>query len=267
MMATVAGLQAPSLAYLHDWAPHAPYRPSKEFDRQFADGWRPKVKPDHVLGDHSLPQHMNGRRQNYDEYVANVDHEFGRLLDFLEAKGILDNSYVLVTADHGEFFERGVEGHSTPLLYEAVVRVPLLISAPGQKTRRDINDPTSSTDVLPTLAHLSGAAVPAWSEGQILPGFGGAEGLQQSVYMMDAKYNPAYVPLRQATFALRKGSYKLIYYKGFPAYNNQDKFELYDIGNDPEELNDLYPQHLSFAKDLRAELLAKVAAENAMFHR
>ncbi len=263
MMATVAGLSTPSLAYLHDWAPHAPYRPSKEFDRRFIDGWRPKLKPYHRLGDHVQPKQMNGRRQNYDEYVANVDFEFGRLLDFLEAKGILDNSYVVVTSDHGEMFERGVEGHNAPLMYDPVVRVPLLVSAPGQKTRQDVNIPTSSTDVLPTLAHLSGAEVPSWCEGQILPALGGAGDLQQSVFMMNAKYNSAFKPLTRATFALRKGPYKLIYYRGYAEYHHKDAFELYDISNDPEEVNNLNSARSSVARDLRAELLARIDAENA----
>ncbi|MGE5071841.1 MAG: sulfatase [Anaerolineae bacterium] len=265
LMATVQKLAAPSIAYLHTWSPHAPYRPSKQFDRAFLDGWRPKVKPDHRLSDHSLPKHMNERRQNYDEYVANVDFEFGRMLDFLEARGILETSYVVLTADHGEMFERGVEGHSTPLLYDPVVRVPLLISVPGRQSRQDVNTPTSSTDVLPTLVQLSGGSVPLWSEGQLLPLLGGREDAQRAIYIMDCKTDPAYLPLKRATFVMRKGAHKLIAYRGYAQYDNQDAFELYDIDNDPEELNDLYSESLPLAKDLREELLAKVDQENARY--
>ncbi len=265
VMKTLGGLPAPYFGYVHFFSPHAAYRPTKTFDRYFIDGWRPPAKPDHILSDHSTPQHMSARRQNYDEYVANVDAEFGRLLDFLTARGILESSYVMVTADHGEMFERGEEGHSTPLLYEPVVRVPLIFSSPGQQERRDVHVPTSSIDLLPTLVHLSGGEPPAWCEGQLLPGLGGTEQAQQSVYMMDAQTNPAYRPIAQGTFALRKGDYKLIYYRGFEQYGKQDKFELYDIHNDPEELNDLYSPSLSTAQDLRREMLERVQAENAKF--
>lgn len=265
MMSTLGGLTAPSVAYLHTWSPHAPYRPSKGFDNDFTDGWRPKPKPDHILGDHSSPNHMNERRQNYDEYVADLDAQFGRLMDYLSAHGILERSTVVVTSDHGEMFERGVEGHITPLLYDPVVRVPLLISSPGQKSRQDINIPTNSIDVLPTLVHLSGGDVPAWCEGQVLPGLGGTADPQRSIYMMDAKSNTAFSALTFASFALRKGTYKLIYYKGFGNYGNKDKFELYDIQNDPEELNDLYSENSAVASGLRVELLAKVQAENARY--
>ncbi len=263
----IGSLSPSSLAYLHTWSPHAPYRANKDFDKAFADGWRPKPKPDHVLSDHSTPSHMNERRQNYDEYIANLDFEFGRVLDFMEAKGLLDQSYVIVTSDHGEFFERGVEGHITPLLYDPVVRVPLLVSSPGQTNRRDVDIPTSSLDVLPSLVHLSGGAVPAWCEGQVLPALGGPEDPQRSLFIVEAKTNPAFSPISVGSFALRKGPYKLIYYMGLEQYDRQDKFELYDVESDNEELNDLYSDSLPIAQDLRAELLAKVQSENAKYKR
>jgi arylsulfatase A-like enzyme len=113
-------------------------------------------------------------------------------------------------------------------------------------------------DVLPTLMHLTGRQVPAWCEGQILPGLGGPEDPQRSFFMMDAKHNRAFRPLTYASFAMRKGPYKLIYYMGFKEFHKQDKFELYDLGPDPEELNDLYSESSPVAMALRDELLAKV---------
>ena len=265
LMTVVERLEPSSLAYLHIWPPHAPYRPSKEFETAFTDGWRTKEKPEHVLGDHSTPRHMNERRQNYDEYVADVDAQFGRLLDLLEAKGILETSYVVVTSDHGEFFERGVEGHVTPLLYDPVVRVPLLISSPGQRTRHSIDSPTISVDLVPTLAGLAGADIPAWSEGQLLPGLGGMEDTERRIFMMDAKENPAFAPLRKGSFAVRTQQHKLICYRGFEQFGGEDRFELYDMRADPEELNDLYPQETSNGQALRDELLAEIDLANRRF--
>ena len=267
LMTTVEKLSPSSLAYLHLWSPHAPYRPDKDFDSTFIDGWRPKQKPEHVLGDHIPPSNVNDRRRNYDEYIANLDAEFGRLLDSLEAKGILDQSYVVVTSDHGEFFERGVEGHISPLLYDPVIRVPLLISSPGQKSRQDVNAPTNSVDVLPTLAHLTGNEIPNWCEGQVLPSLGGSEDPERSIYMMDAKVNPAFGPLSIASFAIRKGKYKLIYYKGYEKYKGIDKFELYDMESDPEELNDLYAGNPAIAQPLQDELIGKIEAENSKYKK
>jgi len=75
--------------------------------------------------DHWSPKALYRFRRAYDEYIASLDNEFGRLLDFLESKGIFENSYVVVTSDHGELFERGERGHVSPLLYEAGIRVRL----------------------------------------------------------------------------------------------------------------------------------------------
>ena len=262
LMSTVEKLSPASLAYLHLWSPHAPYRAARKFDSIFVDGWRPKPKPDHELGDHIPPSSVNDRRRNYDEYIANLDYEFGRLIDLLEAKGILDRSYVVVTSDHGEFFERGVEGHISPLLYDPVVQVPLLISSPGQKSRQDVHTPTNSVDIVPTLAHLTGNETPAWCEGQILPALGGSEDPDRSIYMMDAKVNPAFGPLSIASFAIRKGKYKLSCYRGYEKYQGKDRFELYDMESDPEELNDLYSANPEIAKPLQDELLGKVEIKN-----
>jgi hypothetical protein len=64
---------------------------------------------------------------------------------------------------------------------------------------------------------------------------------------------------------MRKGAHKLIAYRDYAQYDGKDAFELYDIDNDPEELSDLYSDSLPLAQELRAELLAKVDAENAAF--
>jgi arylsulfatase A-like enzyme len=255
---------APYFAYLHLWAPHAPYKPSKEFDKEFKDSYIPIKKPNHRFGDQKEFFKLNGRRQNYDRFVANVDAEFGRLINSLENSGALDNSYVVVTSDHGEMFERGIDGHVTKLLYEPLTHIPLLISAPGQKKRQDIYAPTDNVDVLPTLLHLTGRPVPDWAEGVLLPALGGTEDMERGVFTLEAKGNRAYTPIIQATVAMVKGNYKMIYYAG---YESEDSFELYDLENDYEELEDLYPAQPSFSKALKDELLEKLNSVNAKYRK
>jgi arylsulfatase A-like enzyme len=263
--ATVEKLNQPSLAYLHFFSPHDPYRPTNDFLHLFADGWAPKPKTDHLLGDHLPLYRVNNNRQAYDRYVANLDFEFGKLIDFLEEKGFMENSYIVVTSDHGEMFERGVISHTSPLLYDPVIRIPLLISAPGQKSRQDVFVPTSNVDLLPTLAYLAGGVIPNWTEGELLPYFGGQESSGRSIFMMDAKTNPAFSPLTVGSFVIRKDRYKLIYYKGYAEYDGNDHFELYDLGKDPDELNDLYSTNPDVAKPLQAELLGKIEAVNLKY--
>jgi len=105
--------------------------------------------------------------------------------------------------------------------------------------------------------------VPEWCQGQTLPGFGGEENIDRAVFSMDAKKNPANRALSTISIAMRKGKYKLIYYKGYTAYRgfpkdqsyNKGIFELYDMDNDPEELNDIIADSKSVAVSLQDELL------------
>ena len=154
-------------------------------------------------------------------------------------------------------FERGEKNHETPLLYDPVVHIPLMISMPGQQDHKDIYSPTNSVDMLPTLLHLAGREAPTWCEGTLLPGLGGQEDSGRATFSVEAKSNPAFAPIKKGTIAMRKGKYKLIYYTG---YEKQDSFELYDLEDDLEELTDLYPTQPALASSMREELLARFHA-------
>ena len=254
--------------------PHEPYMPSRQYLGKFADGWSPEEIKKHRLAPGVSQPRLNERRQTYDEYLANLDAEFGRLLEHLEKNGLLENSYVILTSDHGELFERGAHGHSTPLLFEPVIRPPLIISAPGQRQRQDVSSLTSNLDILPSLLHIAGLPIPDWAEGRVLPALGGGEGSAQSLapqilaprslYALEAKTNAANRPLTKFSVALLKGDYKLVYYKGYRYYS--DKYEFYDLANDPSERQNLYPDHPA-CKELQAELVQKLEQTNAPYQR
>ena len=101
----------PFVAYFHLFPPHEPYCPRREFVGRFDDGWTPLEKETRRLSPGYLQKNLNQWRMEYDEYVAHTDAEFGRLNAFLARIGLLDNSIVIVTSDHGQLFERGVHGH------------------------------------------------------------------------------------------------------------------------------------------------------------
>ena len=84
-------------------------------------------------------------------------------------------------------FERGELGHFTPLIFDPLIHIPLVVSQPGQKGRQDIRTLTSNVDLLPTLAHLANLPAPSWAEGEILPGLGGVENPDRSIFTIDAK--------------------------------------------------------------------------------
>jgi arylsulfatase A-like enzyme len=253
----------PVLGYFHLYAPHGTYCPRREFTGIFPEIEIPS-KPLHPLAILQLPQEtLYDYRKHYDEYIANVDAEFGKMMDTLEKDGILERCYVLVTSDHGEGFERGEFGHGTYLLYEPVIRVPLLISTPGQKERADISSPTSNADIVPTLLTLAGEAVPAELTGRVLPGFGGGEDFQRSIFALEAKESSAFQPLKTATVALIKEGRKLIYYTGYPEY--PEAFELYDLNENGEEMKNLFEEDTVTAALMKEELLDMLAEINRPF--
>ena len=263
----------PALIYLHFYPPHESfflkadpemiYTPRKEFIGIFNEYIKTDTKQASFYTEGYTPEYLSRKQLEYDEYIAYTDSEFNRLYQFLEVSGFLENSYVVVTSDHGQLFERGVHGHSNPYLYEPLIQVPLLIHKPGQKTREDIFSITSSVDLLPTLLDVIGRPIPDECEGELLPGFGGYANVERSIFAVEAKSNPANRPLRLATLAMRKGRYKIIYYTGYPDYN--DRSELYDLQNDPDELIDISNSNQVIVEDMKAELKNQLKQADARY--
>jgi len=246
-------LPNPFFAYFHFFPPHFPYRPSRDYYDHFAnDKFKTVAKPQDLFAE--VNSSLSKPRESYDEFILNVDGEFGRLFNSLEASGLLENTWVVLTSDHGEMLERGIAGHTTPTLYQPLVRVPLMIFEPGNQSGQDIYTHTSATDVMTTLLHITGHPIPTWSEGYILPPFTKeTPPTDRRIYTVQAKHNKPDLPLTETTVSQVLGNYKLIYYLG---YSDQlgtagEKFQLFDISGDPDELNDLS----TIKKDTASELL------------
>lgn len=254
----------PFLSYFHLYSPHSPYRPHRKYARLFRDDYVPPTKPNHPLLTPQSGELVLRRRLGYDIQVANVDGEFGRLVRHMEADGILDSSYVIITSDHGEMFERGFWGHGDVLMYEPNIHIPLLIHAPGQAFRFDIHTPTSNVDLLPTLLSLAGRDAPPELDGQVLPGFADAYDLEKPLFSMYSVEAPAFAPLKKIVVSMRKGDFKLIATLGYAA---EDMFELYNLRNDPEEMQDLSKKDTATIQRLRDELLSHLADANRPYER
>lgn len=243
-------LPEPYLSYLHFMPPHDPYHPRQEFIGQFAatSSGVPNKK-EHFFSEGRDAKFLENKREQYDEYIAYVDAEFGRLIDKLDASGSLDNTIVVLTSDHGELFERGIYRHITPVLYEGVSRVPLLIRFPGQQTGKDIFSPTNTIDILPTLLEASGIAIQNTFDGQDIRQPAKIDD-QRVVFSMDAKSNAKLGPLNLGTIAAIKNRKKLIHYFGYD--NFDDVYEYYDLSSDPEELNNIYSSSNTSVAELSA---------------
>jgi choline-sulfatase len=230
-------LPRPFLQYVHLLPPHGPYTTRKEFIDIFQDGRRPSPKPRSFYSEGHEEGFLHQQRRLYDEFIAYVDAEFGRLVATLDQSGLLDDMYLIVTSDHGQLFERGIHGHLTPTMYEGLIHIPLIISRPGQTTRQDVFQPTSCVDLLPTLLHLSDQPTPDGCDGEVLPGFGGHTREDRSVFCVDAKGNAKRRPLSEATVAMIQGAYKLVRYFGYEEV--EQAHELFNLEDDPEEREDL----------------------------
>jgi arylsulfatase A-like enzyme len=227
----------------------------------FNDEWLPVLKPQHFAAEGLAQAALNQRRRTYDHYLAYVDAEFGRLYEAMQENGTLDNTYVVITSDHGQMFERGIHGHITPTLYNPVLQIPLIISKPGQQERVDVHTHTSAVDVLPSLLTATGHPLPSWTEGRLLPTFSEEpDDPDRPIFAMDAKRNFREEPLTVGTMTLMKGPYKLIHYFGYDEF--EDSFELYNLERDREEIQDIYDAEPAIAAALREEMAAKISEKN-----
>lgn len=237
----IPNLPQPFLGYMHFFPPHYPYKPQRDFTNTFTkDNWSPKEKPQDLFTEERNLDFLNRHRAEYDEHILYADSEFARLFSHLESTGILENTWLILTADHGEMFERGIWAHSTPTLYQPVVRVPLMIFEPGKQTREDVFTNSSAIDLLPTLLHITGHPIPNWTEGMVLPPYNLISKASNGIFAMQAKNNDPQLPLTETSIVHVQDNYKLIYYLGYDALGaDKERHQLFDIQADPEELTDL----------------------------
>ena len=249
----------PFLGYYHFFPPHDPYHTRRDFCGLFAeDGYSPPQKPDHLFRGDKGNYVIAAERNHYDEFIPYVDAEFARLYRSLEQSGLLENTWLILTSDHGEMFERGILQHITQTLYQPILHVPLLIFPPGQAERVDVFDATSAIDLLPTVAHLIGQEIPAWAEGAVLSPFDDTR-RGRDVYAFHGGTGSD-GPINKGTAMLRHGNYKLIWYFGYEQLGNEGQMvELYDLSTDPEELQNLYPARKTIADEFVKILKSKLA--------
>ena len=126
----------PFFAYLNYFDAHEPFVPPAGFENGF--GVRPRTAADYqflfdyvgVVKDAARQRDLKMARDCYDDCIAFLDEQLGQLLDTLKGQGLLENTAVIITSDHGEAFgDHGVIGHSYTVNLDEV-GVPLVILAP-----------------------------------------------------------------------------------------------------------------------------------------
>lgn len=190
----------------------------------------------------------------YDTEITLADAQVGRLLETLTARGLDDNTVVVLMSDHGEAFsEHGHTGHSQAL-YNEEVYATLMIRVPGVAPRR-VNTPVALFDVMPTILNLVDRPlpepVPARSlVGAMLGTDPDPERLIFSELMPDGLY-----PYDQK--AIYRGNQKLIY------WTREGTYQLFDLATDPDERHDLSDER----REEALELLGLLRAWMAQTHR
>lgn len=199
----------------------------------------------------------------YDENVRSVDRSISRFLSTLKKRGLWDRTLVVITADHGELLgEHGLLGH-TEGLYEPVLRVPLLVRHPRYKTSLGARIPAlvERIDLTPTLIE-SGGATTARMELQgrsLLPLLAFRDAPWRNIAYASSKRNaPKSADWLIDERAVRDERWKLIWSL------HKDRWELYDLKDDPSETRDLSKERPNVTARLARQMMG--ATERARTH-
>lgn len=213
-------------AWLHFYDAHAPYDAPEPFASQY-------------------------RGQPYNGEVAFADAQLGRVVAFLEERGLLEKTIVVVLGDHGESLGEHEEGTHGFFVYETATHVPFLIRAPFAATRgKRVPGLVRTVDLAPTVLDLLGGepaagepAAPGRSLVAVMTGAQadlGAEAYAEAMYPL---HHYGWSALR----AVRIGQYKLI---------DAPRPELFDLAADPGETTNLFESRRDVGNRLQRALRA-----------
>jgi len=190
--------------------------------------------------------------RDYMKTVKSLDDNVGRVLDYLEENGLLDNTLVVYTSDQG--FYMGEHGwFDKRFMYEESMRTPLIMRLPKEFDRKgDITEMVQNIDYAPTFLELAGVKVPDDIQGvSLLPLLKGEKPAdwRRSLYYHFYEYPAEHMVKRH--YGVRTDRYKLIHF-----YNDIDAWELYDLEKDPAEMHNVIndPAYSEVLADMQAEL-------------
>ena len=234
-LARLGDVSEPFFLWVHYFDPHFTYVRHPRFG--FADGYAGEL-PDQLTAGRLMQEErapvsdadLAYIEAVYDEEIAHTDEWVGKLWDSLETRYGADSSVLIFTADHGEYFlERGRFFHGKDV-YEALVRVPLIITgAVDDELRGRVVAGSVETRSIPrTVLGMLGVAA---------DGFGGVDLLEVARGSVGA---PSFAEgsyafgTDQRTRAVVRDPWKLIHRL------DDDGYELYELSADPHERTNLY---------------------------
>ncbi|MGC2184512.1 MAG: sulfatase-like hydrolase/transferase, partial [Terriglobales bacterium] len=238
----------PFFLWLHFMDPHSPYYPRREalefMGQDSLDASRARYLNSYWnrgdLGASRLRRHRKDIVALYDAGIRWADAQVARLVDTLRGLGVWENCVMALTADHGEeFLDHGGRYHPPSSVSEELVRVPLLLRAPGLP-RGSASAPFSLLHLAPTLLDLVGVSIPGSFRGRSHPalldaGKGGE--IDAVIECISICKNPFVVDdrLQARLLAVREARYKMVL-----DFNSATE-QLYDLDADPAERRPLPP--------------------------
>lgn len=231
---------SPFFMYVAFNAPHDPRQSPKKYIEMYDE--KKLSLPENYLSLHPFDQgDINNRdeqlapfprteasillhRSEYYAIISHMDNVIGRILDKIDELNIDDNTYIIFSSDNGlAIGEHGLMGKQN--LYECSVRVPLIISGPGIKSGKTIDELVYMQSIYPTTCELAGLQIPETVD------FKSLVPLLKSKKNKGEKY--IWAGYKNYQRMIRNKEYKMILYPMIK------KMQIFDINNDPFEINDL----------------------------
>lgn len=181
-------------------------------------------------------------RAYYAALITEIDRQVGEIVEACREKGILDNTVIMLSSDHGDYLgDHGLEGKNS--FYDAACRVPLLVRCPGAEGPTVSQDLVTLSDITATILRLAGCEIPPYMDSIPLPGLG---------YEIEAPRDQV-VGMLTRGWMLHDGRYKLAKYDGGGSL-------LFDMENDPRELHNLATDsaHLDVLLRMETALTAEI---------
>lgn len=198
----------------------------------------------------------------YEEAVRYTDVQIGRLLDYLETSGRLDNTIIILVSDHGEeFLERSRWGHFESNLYDEILKVPFIIYLPGESSGKIVEHQVRTLDIMPTVLDLCGCPAPENLEGASLTPLWNHHAGEYNVELSISEMWRD----NQHIVAVRTTQFKYIWKSRYP-----DDPELYDLQTDPAERDNIYSRDPEQSRRFQAcvdDHLRRVAAQAATMNQ
>ncbi|GAB4352535.1 MAG: hypothetical protein Kow0099_36770 [Candidatus Abyssubacteria bacterium] len=231
--------------WIHYIDPHGAYYPPEEYRPLFVgDEWYSEEKEMSISTDafdpHAIPKYQSlfGETNpsyyvaQYDAEIRFTDHEVGRFLRFLEETGLMRNTIVVLTADHGETMtEREYCFTHTFRTYDELTHIPLIIHFPNSGLRKRVDAQVRAIDIMPTLLDRLDMKNPYKVHGQSLMKL--IENGEQPPPELAVSYSDYGIPSLEAAFgfqrSVRTPRWKFI--RNLP----RGADELYSLENDPAE--------------------------------